>query len=146
MSLQIEWLGIAEGAVFDSRRALTLVGINQNLLYIDDFPSSWQTTIVVMAAEDGENLPDSPSSGSISIEIKDPTNGRVSSTSIKAVFERRHKDLPGSVVAVALVNFQLTRHGRYRISAELTPDGSTEPSSVLHRDIFVMPKEEEEDS
>jgi hypothetical protein len=143
MSLHLEWLGIVEGAVFDSRRALTLVGINQNVLYIDDFPTPWQTNIVVMGADDVEDHSAGSNSGTISIEIRDPSDGRISSTSNKVVLERVHKEIPGSVVAVALVGLQLTRHGRYRITAELKPDKETELSSVLHRDIFVMPKKDQ---
>lgn len=146
MSLHMEWLGIVEGAVFDSRRALTLVGINQNILYADDFPINWQTTIVVMAAEDSEDLPESPSSASISFDITGPSGERLSSSSNKAVFTRRHTDLPGSVTAVALANLQLQNHGHYRITAELVPDDRTQPSSVAHRDIFVLAKERESET
>lgn len=144
MSLRLQWLSIAEGAVFDSRRALSLVGIDQNVLYQDKFPIQWQTNIIVLASEDADDLSESPDSGSISIEIRDPSDARISATASKIVLERKHKELPGSFVAVALVGIQLTRQGRYRIVAELTPDGSTEPSSVLSKDIFVLPKEKQD--
>jgi hypothetical protein len=140
MSLRLEWLGIVEGAVFDARRALTLVGINQNIVYADSLPTPYQTNIVVMAADDAEGEAAGPASGSISIEIRDPAGERISSTSNKVVVERVHKDVPGSVVAVALIAIQLSQYGRYRITADLTSVGSAEPSSRLHRDIFAIPK------
>src|SRR5438105_275331 len=58
MSLQLEWLGIAEGAVFDARKALTLVGINQDIVRVSSLPTQWQTTIIVLAADDSEEATD----------------------------------------------------------------------------------------
>jgi hypothetical protein len=148
VSLQLDWLGLAEGAVFDGRKALSLIGINQNVVRIDKFPAQWQTSVVVIASENreddsstsSENDSSTSCSGSLSIVIRDPKETIVSSNTSKVVIERRDNDIPGAFVAVALVGLQLTMHGRYRITAELTQDAESVLPSTKHTDIFVVPE------
>lgn len=145
MSLELEWLGIAEGAVFDSRKALSLVGINQNIVRVGTLPAQWQTTIIVMAADDSDDAADGTVSGTLSIEIKDPSNETVSSTKNKLVVDRPQKEVPGSVVAAALVGLQLSQLGRYSVTAELTPDAGGGSPSKRHKYIYVISDAEDSD-
>jgi hypothetical protein len=138
MSLQLEWVGIAEGAVFDARKALTLVGINQNVVRVTSLPSPWQTSIIVMAADDTVSGTLGVLSGTISIEIRDPSNNVVFSTTNKVVVEPAQSDIPGSMVAAALVIMQITQAGRYRVNVVLTPEADGEEESRGHKDIYVI--------
>ena len=79
MTLHIDWLGTAEGAVLDSRGAPTLVGLNQNVITPEGFPVAWTSSIFVFVTEDPEDLPSDPEiSGVIRIEFKDPRNEIIS--------------------------------------------------------------------
>jgi hypothetical protein len=138
VALQLEWVGIAEGAVFDTRKALTLVGINQNVVRVASLPSPWQTSIIVLAGDDGLTGGSDILSGSISLEVKDPEDKVVFSTTNKVVVEPPEKEIPGSFVAAALVILQLTQAGRHRINVTLKPDSDEGEASVGHKDIYVI--------
>ena len=57
MALVFDWLGIAEGSAADSRGALTLVGVGQNVIFATDFPHREQRVIVTTVVdESGEEV------------------------------------------------------------------------------------------
>ena len=136
MTLHIDWLGTAEGAVLDSRGAPTLVGLNQNVITPEGFPVAWTSSIFVFVTEDPEDLPSDPEiSGVIRIEFKDPRNEIISVSTQTIKTQRKYENIPATIAAAAQVMLAIQEPGRYTISATLK--SSAEDIGGEHGEKYV---------
>jgi hypothetical protein len=139
VGLTIDWMGIAEGAVLDSRGAPTLVAMNQNVVTPDSLPAPWASAVFVFLAEEPEDLsPEGDISASIRLEFKSPS-GEVISVSTQAVKnQRKYKDIPANIAMVAQVVLALQESGRYVIAATLKQSGDDEHTHYLEKYFYVI--------
>lgn len=114
MSIQLEWFGLAEGSTEDSRGALTLVGVNQNIIQAREFPVNVKRQFVILTGEDEgfEDLTDRRIH--VTVEVTSPSGELVASAKqVVNIHGKRRKEIPGSLQLVGAMNFEVGEVGAY---------------------------------
>ena len=144
MTLQLEWLGIAEGSVIDSRGVASLVGVNQNVVTPQALPFAWSSSIYVFISEDPDNLPDNQDiSATISLEILDPDGTIISSSTQTIKNQRKYPDIPVTIAVAAQIVLAIQKSGRFTIACTLRSSDSSEPLDQHKKYVYVLPLVEE---
>jgi hypothetical protein len=142
MSLQLDWVGLAEGTVIDTRQVLSLVGVNQNVFRVDQVPASISTHIAVLISESPEAA-DGPAGdlvGHVSLRVCDPDGREISSTANTVSGERKLKDIPATFVLAAMTTIRAEQLGRY--SVEVVLDSQDGESSRRDQYLYVTTSKE----
>lgn len=144
MTLQLEWLGIAEGSVIDSRGAASLVGVNQNVVTPQALPFAWTSSIYAFVTEDPDNIPDSQEiSGTVALEILDPDGTVISSSTQTIKNQRKYPDIPVTIALAAQIVLAIQKSGRFTIACTLRSTDSSEPLDRHMKYVYILPPAEE---
>jgi hypothetical protein len=125
MSLSVEWFGVAEAAVSDSRDAQVLVGLDLNLTVAENLPADVRRVLVLILSDDEDPEPVLPDSQlSVEMAVEDP-DGRVILKN--GMFSRpgspKFEDIPVSARIIAETQFMATQYGTYRLTCSVAIDG-----------------------
>lgn len=138
MALHLEWVGIAEGTVIDSRGAATLVGVNQNVLTPQTVPFAWAVSIFMLLTEETDSPSDAQdSSGLATLNLLGPDDSVLSSTTQTVKVQRKYPDIPATMALAAQVVIAIQNFGRYTIIASLKSSDGTEEVSKKY--MYVLP-------
>jgi hypothetical protein len=131
MTLRVDYLGIAEGAIFDARGGLAVVGFSPQALIAESLPSQLAFHLIMIAEDEDEGSKGSvllaeTNTVSIKIQLTAP-DGQVvffvdQKTPLQAV---RVPDLPPRMMVVAVVPFTAAKAGAYRVTLTLTVPTAT---------------------
>jgi hypothetical protein len=139
VSLYLEWLGIAEGVVIDSRGAATLVGVNQNVITPQALPVAWTGSVFVLASESPIDLPaDQEISGHVTLDFLDPAGEVISSSTQAIKSQRRYKDIPATLTVAAQVVLGFQQAGRYTIKATLKSASDDDHEEGHEKHLYVL--------
>jgi hypothetical protein len=138
-----DWLGIAEGVANDARGALTLVGVNQNVLIAPQFPHNDVRTIIILAVDEEGTVLTADASIDLDIQLVSPA-GKVlfaNHQSVNMSAASNPAGIPPEVTSrgfqfVGSLSLQLTEYGRHVLSATIVV-GDAEPES-RSRNLWVV--------
>jgi hypothetical protein len=125
--MRIEWLGIAEAAARDERGAITLVGVDQNVIVAPSLPVTKERTFLLIADDEGISL--APGSKlTLDVSVTAPSGKVVVAAGAQEVpvGEKRYPDLPGGLKLGGDLRLQITEYGTYSIHVSLTVTASGE--------------------
>jgi len=127
--MKLEWAFLAEGFGRDSRQAITVIGINQNVQIADSLPAITKRGVFAHITDE-EGLLKENDTVSLSLEVRSP-EGRVISaqTGEASVAPVPWPDIPLGIDVVAEIVMRLHEFGRYSITVRLAhvdADGKTE--------------------
>lgn len=111
--MKIEWALQAEGLGQDARGALTIIGVNQNVLTVNSLPARTKRAIVlhVIEVEAGESL-------SLSVSVKDPDGVVVLAQSADMTLgEFLYTDIPAAFDVPAEMAISVEKWGTYTFEA-----------------------------
>ncbi len=144
MTLHLEWLGIAEGSVIDSRGAATLVGVNQNVVTPQTLPFAWSSSVYVFVTEDPDDISDSQEiSGTITLDFLDPDDDIVSSTTQTIKNQRKYKEIPVTIALAAQVVLAIEKPGRFAIACTLRSANDSETPERQRKYLYILPPSRE---
>ncbi len=143
MALSFDWLGIAEGSANDTRGALTLVGVGQNVLVAPRFPHREQRVLVVtLLDEDGtELLPNVALTLNITITTPAGTILLANRQTLTAQGAINPAGIPRDVPArglqvVMATGLEVNEYGAHVLRATVTPPSGHE--LVRTRNLYVV--------
>ena len=115
MSLSIDSVIIAEGVTTDSRGALTIVGVGQNVALVDEFPAKRRYAVVVHAKSDAAIPAGEKIVWRISA-LSDEGDELATFSDVYDAKDPRYPDLPSGLVLAAQIGFVLPKPGSYRVA------------------------------
>jgi hypothetical protein len=138
MALRIEWLGVAEGCTHDARGALTLVGVNQNVIQAPRLPHIMKEVFVLYVAdEDGDGLAEGTEI-TVDFRLESPTGAILSAARSSAkLAQRTFPTIPAvhlQFVAEAMVAFD--EYGIYVVKCTVEAGGRSSVSG--EKKLYVI--------
>jgi hypothetical protein len=144
VALHLEWLGIAEGSVIDSRGVASLVGVNQNVITPQSFPFAWSSSVYVFATEDSDDISENQEvSGTVTLDFLDPDGTIISSSTQTIKNQRKYKEIPVTIALAAQVVIAIQKPGRFTIACALRSANDGEPLEQLKKYVYILPLGEE---
>src|SRR5262249_18135666 len=141
MSLIVEWSGLADAAVNDSRGNLSLIGFSPQAIVAESFPEQLSCNFVVILDDDEDPEPILTVGRSVTfrIELNGP-DGEVLfyGSTVQRVEPKSLLVLPTRLQVVAHISFNASKAGIYRVGIRATIDGSAEESISAVRRFRVM--------
>lgn len=140
MALKLDWLGLADGTVLDSRQALTIVGFNQNVVSTDTLPTKWTSQLLVMIVEEEPAPVEDPGKleGYVHVSISDPQGKEIGSVSQSVSGVRKISNVPVAVMMAILVAFDISSYGRYDVTASFGASSEDENQESLVKSLYVV--------
>jgi len=132
--LKIEWMLIAEGLGADSKNALTVIGVNQNIFSPPSLPAMTKRAILARVLDDEDTLK-AGSSLQVAFSVIGPAGDVVAAqSSTVSVAGRLWKDLPGNLDIPAELGLSVNDYGEYVMRLDIrTPAGERQRAEVrLH--------------
>jgi hypothetical protein len=126
MALRVEWLGLAEGSTQDSRGALALVGVNQNIIQTPSLPHTMKEPFVLHVADDDGNILTEGTDVTVDFRVESPTGTILSAVrSAAKLSQKSFSSVPAvylQFVAESLLRFE--EYGMYTVRCTVeTVDG-----------------------
>jgi hypothetical protein len=136
--MKIEWIILAEGAVNDSRGALTAVGLNQNVFAPTSLPASTKRALII-------HLVDVEPSSTIALNfsVKDPDGTIIAAQSnTMNVGDAKFQDLPLTTDVVVEAMFAFKTSGTHLVDVEIASADLVSDSKAI--EIYVRKPGESE--
>lgn len=136
--MKFDFLALAEGAAEDSRGAITLVGVNQNLVVSPTLPTPFRRTLFAYVSEEEGQAP-LPSGTPIAMAFRAESpsgNVVVAGTGAGALGNKPYPDLPGAVQFAVDLAGVAGEYGAYKLICEISIAGSSLRAS---RHLYVFP-------
>lgn len=133
--MRIEWFILAEGMGFDAKGALTVIGLNQNVLVTTALPATTKRAVIGHLVDDGQRL--SPGENlEFALSIESPSGKVISANTGRIAIdgETTFPDVPATIDLPAELAVVATEYGNYVIKLEVRPPDSTELKAevILH--------------
>lgn len=136
--MKFDFLALAEASAEDSRGAITLVAINQNLVIAPALPAAFRRTAIAYVTEEDGDTPLPPGTPvSIAFRIESPS-GKVivAGTGNGALGTKPYPELPGAVQLAVDVVGTATEYGGYTLTCEVSVAANVITAS---RQLYVFP-------
>jgi hypothetical protein len=126
MALRVEWLGLAEGSTQDSRGALALVGVNQNVIQAHSLPHTMKEVFILYVADDDGNTLTEGTDVTVDFRVESPKGTILSAVrSAAKLSQKSFSSVPAvylQFVAESLLRFE--EYGMYTVRCTVeTTDG-----------------------
>lgn len=142
MSLEVAWFGMAEASAIDSRGAMTLVGINQNVVVAETLPALRKRVLVLHLrdSEEPEQLLVPGARLTVKMWVNGPDESEIfRQTATVDIGEKRWADIPGGANVTTEMQLNIEAYGRYRIHCEVAVQGQDELS--VYQDLWAVEKQ-----
>ncbi len=137
MSLNLEWVMLAEAAVQDSDGVLSIIGLSQNVLVTRTFPVQTKRAIVVHLQSD---TPSPVTKASVNFSVVSPSSRVIVAQTIEARLGKpRFPDIPWSMDVPAEFILSITEPGTHVFNVELEAGDERLAKSV---DLHVLTAED----
>lgn len=148
MSVYIDWLGLAEGAVNDLAGKMTLVGFNPRSLAAKSFPAQLMPTFILCIDDDEDPQPILESAKSMQqmFTLTGPNDEILFFADVPAQVPgslRRFKSVPPRMVVAIQTPFTAPAPGRYRITIRTNILGTDETMLMGTKDFWVINPDED---
>lgn len=120
MALELEWLGLAEGATNDGRGVLAAVGINQNVVVAPSLPATLGRVVILIVNDDEKNDLPPGSDLTLQMSVIDPDGRSLSTNSTQiSVGDRKFDELPVGFNLTAQLQVSVSAYGTYTIECSI---------------------------
>lgn len=124
MTLKIDYFGCADGAAYDARGMLTLVGFNPSIQVQEFLPKPLSLALVLSMIDDEPAALPVGGSLSATFQIKDPSGTVLAAIQQTAqISEKAYPELPAIILLAVQVQALLVTHGKYEAYVSVQVDG-----------------------
>lgn len=140
MSPQVTFIGFSEGATFDARGQLALIGFSPQVHIVDQFPAQLAPTVVVIVDDDDEShtLKEGRTANVRIVVANEADEVVFFVEQATPVSEVKKSGLPGRLTLMAQFPITASKAGRYKYQATISIAGSQAPSLTAHASLRVV--------
>ena len=136
--MRIEWFGIAEASARDARGAMTLVGVDQNIIVAPTLPMTVPRSFVLLIDDEGETPPVG-TGGTLEFMAEAPSGRPVLAIGAQRlqVGEKQWPNLPGGIKLGFEVPLSVNEYGTHKMRVRVTFDDGT--TLEQEKSVYVVP-------
>ncbi|KAB1110784.1 MULTISPECIES: hypothetical protein [Micromonospora] len=141
MSLELDWLGLAEGVTADNEQRITLMNVSPGAFRRESFPTNLKFAIVLFFTDDEkpERLLTEGRMVKINFEVSAPDGTGIAAGSAETrVQSKTERALPPRVQFSAELTAEFPKPDFYTISTTVTLDDEVEPRLTATRTMQVV--------
>jgi len=139
VSLELEYVGFAEGGAMDYRGSVALVGFAPQFIPVPDFPAQISPFFVVVAEDSRETKMVSGSTIIVGMDVEDPDGATIFHTEQVQDAQKKHlANLPSRFQLVAQIPILASKPGNYKYKLKVTTVGENEPIIDVEKSLRVI--------